>query len=708
GTSWRGWGVNGGTPGAANSAQPNFSMGAGITNIVAAGTSSSATFQLNNNGDANLTVSSVSVDSSRINALYSESFETGFGTFTDQSGGDWAVSTTLYYAGLQSIGNAYASSASDIVAMTNAVDLTGITNAELVFSHIAKTEGGYDKCYVQISTNGGTTYSSLASGTYQGSGSGYGSVGYFDEDDYSTWGTGSQTPDNTWWKKESFDLSSYAGQSVKIRFGLTSDSSIERAGWFIDDVGIYSGTTHAVTSWLSASAPSTAIAAGDSGNVSLTFNASSFTSDTSASVTVNVIHNDPQDSTDTFIATINVRADTAILDITSSTSWTWISKTAIGDTGAAATISIQNDGGVNLVVDSLRFAIGDNWFSNLSDSTVVAANATSSFMVYLNPQAAGVLRDTLVFSINSDSTSGEKVTMKAYVYNDTISEWHKGETLTDWTLSSVTKHTANGYAYMTSDAASLITPRVAGTSDSVMIRVRNAHASDAQKFRLYWGTDKDATFPTANTWTLKDSASTPAGMTESDFFVMNLNVAATDTGYVGIEYDGDAINAGIYTTYLSDVFVPEGAPLPTAPVTYTLESFESTTFPPDYWTRINDGSTNGWGRYSSAYYANTGSYSAYITGSGLTAHDDWLITPKMMSIESGDSMTFYARNYYSSTYVELFNVKVSTAGNAKADFTASLATNVQPPSSYSKYVYDLTAYAGSDIYVAIQAISASY
>ena len=83
----------------------------------------------------------------------------------------------------------------------------------------------------------GNTYSSLASGTYQGSGSGYGSVGYFDEDDYSTWGASSTTPSNTWWKQESFDLSSYAGQSVKIRFKLTSDSSIQRAGWFIDEHG---------------------------------------------------------------------------------------------------------------------------------------------------------------------------------------------------------------------------------------------------------------------------------------------------------------------------------------------------------------------------------------------------------------------------------------------------------------------------------------
>ena len=141
--------------------------------------------------------------------------------------------------------------------------------------------------------------------------------------------------------------------------------------------------TNPVVSWLTGTAPAAAIAAGDSGNVSLTFNASSFSSDTSLSATVNVYNNDPQDSTDTFAATMVVRADTAIFDITSGAgAWTWMSTTAIGDTGSYATISIQNDGGVNLVVDSLRFAIGDNWFSNLIDGTVVGPTATTSFKVY--------------------------------------------------------------------------------------------------------------------------------------------------------------------------------------------------------------------------------------------------------------------------------------------------------------------------------------
>ncbi|SVC38519.1 uncharacterized protein METZ01_LOCUS291373, partial [marine metagenome] len=356
---------------------------------------------------------------------------------------------------------------------------------------------------------------------------------------------------------------------------------------------------------------------------------------------------DPQDSVKTFTATMNVRADTAVLDITSSTAWTW-GVVAVGDTGSSATISIQNDGGNNLVVDSLRFSVGNNWFSDLTDSSVVEPNSTASFKVYINPQSSGVLSDTLVFSINSDSTSGEKVTLGAYAYNDTTEDHHKGETLKDWTISSVTKSTS--YAYMAANGASLISPRVTGTSDSVMINVRNAHTSAAQKFRLYWGTDKDATFPTANTWTLKDSSSQPTGMTSSDYFVMNLNVAATDTGYVGIEYDGDfQVGSGwsaTYTTYLYDVVVPDTvAPLPvvsTVPAGYALESFGSGM--PTGWTKSGSWTNVASGGSSGAYVkANVYSSASHVRKSFTTT----LVGP----MASGDSLTFAynARGYNSSS-----------------------------------------------------------
>jgi hypothetical protein len=38
------------------------------------------------------------------------------------------------------------------------------------------------------------------------------------------------------WQRRSFDLSAYAGQSVRIRFRFGSDSTVTREGWYLDDV----------------------------------------------------------------------------------------------------------------------------------------------------------------------------------------------------------------------------------------------------------------------------------------------------------------------------------------------------------------------------------------------------------------------------------------------------------------------------------------
>ncbi|MBZ0242276.1 MAG: hypothetical protein K8F24_03590, partial [Bacteroidales bacterium] len=46
-----------------------------------------------------------------------------------------------------------------------------------------------------------------------------------------------------------------------------------------------------------------------------------------------------------------------------------------------------------------------------------------------------------------------------------------------------------------------------------------------------------------------------------------------------------------------------------------------------------------------------------------------------------------------------------TTGTNEADFTVTLASNVTPPEAYTQYTYDLTAYIGQPVYVAVQAIS---
>lgn len=132
------------------------------------------------------------------------------------------------------------------------------------------------------------------------------------------------------------------------------------------------------------------------------------------------------------------------------------------------------------------------------------------------------------------------------------------------------------------------------------------------------------------------------------------------------------------------------------------EGFEG-TFPPEDWTIINQGDANTWTKYTSSSSAHSGSASARISYS-TTAHDDWLITPKLTIMSAQDSIHFWAKNHTAS-FLEEFRVKVSTETPLIADFTHILDTLASPGTSWEKFSYDLSAFNGQDIYIAIEAIS---
>ncbi|HZK09298.1 MAG TPA: choice-of-anchor J domain-containing protein [Bacteroidales bacterium] len=134
------------------------------------------------------------------------------------------------------------------------------------------------------------------------------------------------------------------------------------------------------------------------------------------------------------------------------------------------------------------------------------------------------------------------------------------------------------------------------------------------------------------------------------------------------------------------------------------EGFEGSTFPPEGWKVINNGDPNSWIR--STLNPRTGSACASITTDYLISHDDWLITPRLQPVSGNSTLSFWAKNSDEfNYYLEEFNVRVSTTGNNKEDFTFAIASNVEPPNTYTKYSYDLSAHIGQVIYVAVQAIS---
>ena len=110
-------------------------------------------------------------------------------------------------------------------------------NSGLDFKTKFDIENGWDYGYVQVSTNGGTSWTNLA-GTFttaadpNGASGGLGNAG--------NGITGTQST----WASAHFDLSAYAGQTVKIRFFYLCDWNsygngvISPSGWYVDDVAV--------------------------------------------------------------------------------------------------------------------------------------------------------------------------------------------------------------------------------------------------------------------------------------------------------------------------------------------------------------------------------------------------------------------------------------------------------------------------------------
>jgi len=99
----------------------------------------------------------------------------------------------------------------------------------------------------------------------------------------------------------------------------------------------------------------------------------------------------------------------------------------------------------------------------------------------------------------------------------------------------------------------------------------------------------------------------------------------------------------------------------------------------------------------------TGDKYAACFASTTPPNNDWLITPQ---IPGGGELRFWARTYMPDYGLERLKVGVSTTGTAPADFTIiSEGTYMEVPVEWTEYVYDLTAYAGQQIHVALNCVS---
>ncbi|HEX2105906.1 MAG TPA: choice-of-anchor J domain-containing protein [Solirubrobacteraceae bacterium] len=101
----------------------------------------------------------------------------------------------------------------------------------LTFQTQFETEPGFDFGFVQVSTDGGRTYTSLANANTTTSADPGAIPTVVDN-------LPGLTGSSSGWRTESFDLSAYAGQTVLLAFRYVTDSGVDGPGWWIDDVTV--------------------------------------------------------------------------------------------------------------------------------------------------------------------------------------------------------------------------------------------------------------------------------------------------------------------------------------------------------------------------------------------------------------------------------------------------------------------------------------
>lgn len=141
--------------------------------------------------------------------------------------GTWGLSTTKFVSPPNSItdspvGN-YTSNQTKSITLKNPMALTNAVYAHLQYYTRFELEKDGDKTQILITINNGTTWTPLC-GRYETSPASFGGTNPI----YDGFQDG--------WVKEDIDLSLYLGQTIKIRFLFNSDPSVNKDGFYFDDV----------------------------------------------------------------------------------------------------------------------------------------------------------------------------------------------------------------------------------------------------------------------------------------------------------------------------------------------------------------------------------------------------------------------------------------------------------------------------------------
>lgn len=116
-------------------------------------------------------------------------------------------------------------------SLTRTFDLRNVSSATLQFRLWYHIETDYDYTFVSVSTDGGTTFTTLP-GRYTTT----------DDPQGANWGNGytgfSGGSDAASWVDEQIDLTPYAGQEIVLRFSIVTDDAVTKPGMVLDNIRI--------------------------------------------------------------------------------------------------------------------------------------------------------------------------------------------------------------------------------------------------------------------------------------------------------------------------------------------------------------------------------------------------------------------------------------------------------------------------------------
>ena len=106
-------------------------------------------------------------------------------------------------------------------------------------------------------------------------------------------------------------------------------------------------------------------------------------------------------------------------------------------------------------------------------------------------------------------------------------------------------------------------------------------------------------------------------------------------------------------------------------------------------------------------------FAATDTPNGTAQNDDHIITPQISLTGVNSELRFWAKTQDPTWGLERFNVKVSTSDTDLSNFATIQPSSPAPqspyqsaPTAWTEYVFDLSAFDGMDIYIAIHEVSA--